>query len=89
MQALTICPVASAVDATNFVYYKSGVYSQPSCPNTDHGIGIVGYGETAQKIPYYILKNTWGPNWGINGYMWILRGVNMCQIATYPSYVVV
>jgi C1A family cysteine protease len=32
-----------------------------------HGIGVVGYGVTAQNLPYYILKNSWGTDWGMAG----------------------
>jgi len=90
-EALTICPVASAIDGANgFEYYQSGVFNSSTCTtNPDHGIGIVGYGVTNQNVPYYILKNSWGTGWGLEGYVWTLRTGNMCGIASVASYIVV
>lgn len=44
-----------------------------------HAIEIVGWGEEKNK-KYWIAKNSWGKNWGRNGYFYIARGVNMCEI---------
>jgi len=85
-------PVASAMDASlsSFQLYTSGVYSDPQCSSqeVDHGIAIVGYGvDSSSGLDYWILKNTWGKDWGMEGYMWIARNDgNMCGIASYPSY---
>jgi len=91
MEALAMVPVASAVDATgNFIYYQSGVYQGGSqFTNPDLGIGVVGYGATKKGIPFYILKNIWGTEWGMDGYMLIKRGNNNCGICDFASYAVV
>jgi len=90
--ALAICPVASAMDAsdTSFQFYTGGIYSSEKCTNqTDHGIGVVGYGENSDG-KYYILKNTWTETWGMKGYMYLARGKgNMCGIESDVSYAVV
>lgn len=44
-----------------------------------HAIEIVGWGEQDKK-KYWIVKNSWGVEWGDKGYFRILRGVNMCEI---------
>jgi hypothetical protein len=44
-----------------------------------HAIEIVGWGVKGDKN-YWIVKNSWGPNWGINGYFLMSRGVNTCKI---------
>ena len=41
----------------------------------DHSTLIIGYGEE-NGIKFWICMNTWGTDWGENGYYRILRGVN-------------
>jgi len=60
--------------------YRGGIFS--GCyPNSriDHAISVVGYG-TENGVDYWLIKNSWGTNWGENGYFRIQRGVGMCGI---------
>lgn len=80
-----------------FYLNSSGVYSDPACivadeNSVDHAIVIVGYGTTAATsttpaTPYWIVRNSWGIDWGIKGYFLIKRGVNMCNIESWAAYV--
>ena len=45
----------------------------------EHSITIVGYGEE-NGIKFWIGKNTWGDNWGEDGYFRVLRGENEVSI---------
>lgn len=45
-----------------------------------HSMAIVGYGEE-NGIPYWIVKNSWGPRYGLGGYLKMKRGVNACGLA--------
>ena len=40
----------------------------------------VGYGTNDKKEPYWILKNTWGPLWGENGYIKISQKGNIANL---------
>ena len=50
---------------------------------TNHAVVCVGWGETIHDgnlIKYWILKNSWGEEWGEDGYFRMLRGVNLGAI---------
>ncbi|KAB1257091.1 Pro-cathepsin H [Camelus dromedarius] len=83
-------PVSFAFEVTNdFLLYRKGIYSSPFCHKTpdkvNHAVLAVGYGEE-NGTPYWIVKNSWGTRWGMNGYFLIERGKNMCGLAACASY---
>jgi len=53
--------------------------------DVNHAVLAVGYG-TENGIDYWLIKNSWGTDWGMNGYFKIQRGVNMCGIGQCNSY---
>lgn len=71
-----------------------------SCPyicskkRLDHGVLLVGYGSAGyapsrlKEKPYWIIKNSWGPDWGEDGYYKICSGYNLCGMDTMVSAVV-
>lgn len=44
---------------------------------------VVGYGTNDKKIDFWIVKNSWGNQTGVNGYLYMERGYNICGIAKY------
>ncbi|XP_057381087.1 uncharacterized protein LOC130703664 [Daphnia carinata] len=68
----------------SFMSYQSGVFSDTTCvPNNAHAMNIVGYG-SLNSVPYWVVRNSWGPTWGASGYVLVKRSVDLCMIETYP-----
>ncbi|KAK3101998.1 hypothetical protein FSP39_008009 [Pinctada imbricata] len=83
-------PVMAVIDASHasFQMYKSGIYYEPACnpPKLDHAVLVVGYG-SENGHDYWIVKNSWGVNWGDKGYILMSRNRdNNCGIASGASY---
>ena len=82
----TFGPIPVGIDAgpRSFQHYKSGVYYDRTCKKIrlNHSVLLVGYGSD-ENGDYYIMKNSWGTQWGDNGYMNMARNKqNACGIAS-------
>jgi len=51
-------------------------------------VQLVGYNTTA-PTPYWIVRNSWNTDWGIDGYIYLSMGSDTCGIAHDATYVVV
>ncbi|XP_054803879.1 zingipain-2-like [Prosopis cineraria] len=69
-------PATTSVNAVDFQFYTSGIYGGDNCDKnsttTTLVVLIVGYG-TENGEDYWIVKNTWGKDWGEDGYIRIKR----------------
>ncbi|CAJ1337018.1 unnamed protein product [Effrenium voratum] len=66
-------PVVVSVDAEPWTIYDSGVFNGCKQDATiNHAVLLVGYGECTEG-KYWLIRNSWGNDWGENGYMRLLR----------------
>jgi KDEL-tailed cysteine endopeptidase len=89
-------PVSVAIEADQraFQLYVGGVFDDDACGTAlNHGVLVVGYGmehNGTHEVPYWLVKNSWGPQWGDKGYIRLLRNVGsvqgQCGVAMQASY---
>lgn len=89
LKALTMGPVAVAIQADQpaFRFYKSGVLTEGCGNQLDHGVLLMGFGEE-NGLHYWTIKNSWGPEWGDEGFIRISVNDNLCgiqQAAIFPD----
>jgi hypothetical protein len=69
-------PLAVAADASLWQLYGSGVFNNCDYDENisiNHAIQLVGYGTDAAKGDYWLVRNSWGANWGEHGYIRLFR----------------
>jgi len=74
---------------SSFMSYSHGVYAKHSDevnPEGGHAVKFMGWG-TEDSTDYWLVANSWGTGWGLQGYFKIKRGTNECRIETMgPPY---
>lgn len=83
-----IGPLSAGINAALLNGYFKGIIKpgiiKCNPEKLNHGVLIVGYGhDSKSNSDYWIIKNSWGPKWGENGYFRIVRGEKACGINTY------
>mmetsp|Transcript_6153 Transcript_6153/g.9446 ORF Transcript_6153/g.9446 Transcript_6153/m.9446 type:complete len:380 (-) Transcript_6153:188-1327(-) len=96
----TLGPVSVAYQVSpDFRFYQHGVYdsynattNQTMCNNTNldvnHAVVAVGLGQTEDdnETPFYIIRNSWGTSWGMEGHFWMKLGDNLCGVSDCASF---
>ncbi|XP_072529416.1 cathepsin L-like peptidase [Salminus brasiliensis] len=86
-----IGPISAVIDASKktFLLYQSGIYNEPNCSSYDVNLSVlvIGYGSDSAGRDYWLVKNSWGVQWGVGGYIKMSRNKdNQCGIATRASF---
>lgn len=79
----------------DFQSYKGGIYKRSKkddAPEGGHAVKAIGWGEgpetdaeTGEPVKYWLIANSWSPEWGEKGFFRIERGTNECGIETQPA----
>ncbi|KAF7244247.1 hypothetical protein EG68_09792 [Paragonimus skrjabini miyazakii] len=81
-------PTSVGLNANYLQFYQHGIShpsrSQCSPEWLNHGVLSVGYGNEGD-ITYWIIKNSWGAEWGESGYFRLYRGDGTCGIEKVVS----
>jgi hypothetical protein len=81
-KALNLGPVLASIKATSYIFkdFKSGIINDAMLCNEgemNHAVLVVGYGTdvassiisgTKEQFDYFIIKNSFGPKWGDQGF---------------------
>ncbi|XP_078150063.1 senescence-specific cysteine protease SAG39-like [Carex rostrata] len=91
LNAVANQPVSVALEGSgkDFQFYKGGLFTGYCGNKLDHAVAVVGYGSSA-GTNYWLVKNSWGSDWGEAGYMQMQRDIGsdggLCGITLYASY---
>jgi len=83
--AIAYGPVSVSIEADTipFQFYGGGIFNSPACGvELDHAVVAIGYGADSKGREYYIVRNSWGKQWGVGGYIniAIVDGPGICGI---------
>jgi len=76
-------PPSVCVDASTWSSYRGGIIGRDSgCGRAiDHCVQIVGWDHSSDGTPYWIVRNSWGRDWGpYGGFLHVEMGYDVCAI---------
>jgi len=81
-------PISVGVYANSAMQaYGGGIFNGCSNQTTNHAVVLVGWDDNQGTEGVWIMRNSWGPGWGENGYMRMPYGCsNVGDAACYVNY---
>ncbi|CAH2326794.1 cathepsin K [Pelobates cultripes] len=84
-------PISVGIDAglSSFQFYTKGIYYDAQCDaeEINHAVLVVGYG-VQKSSKYWIVKNSWGEEWGNKGYILMAKDKgNACGITAFADFI--
>ena len=83
-------PIGVDIDAAPFRGYRGGLLKcTVNDTQVDDAMTVVGYNTDDKDKPYWIVKNSWGTDWGEQGYLMLAMGKQDCGASLAPWTVTV
>ena len=84
-------PFVATINAKPAAFYSSGIDDPDECDpeELNHSVLIVGFGVDSNSTEYWLIKNSWGADWGEDGYYKLIKGRDACGIARLTQTLVV
>ena len=86
---VSVCLNASGKNGTVWQYYTKGVVAGSVCSGAsdqmNHCAQLVGYVVRPNGRGYWLVRNQWGSNWGMNGQIRLQLNANTCGISNYAT----
>jgi C1A family cysteine protease len=74
-------PLSICCDAEPWQNYQGGILTADQCGDSvDHAIQLTGY--SPSQGGYWIVRNSWGADWGENGFIYLQYGQDTCAITS-------
>jgi C1A family cysteine protease len=74
-------PLSICADASSWSNYNGGVLTADQCgSDVDHAIQLTGY--SPDQGGYWIVRNSWGADWGEQGFIYLQYGQNTCDVTS-------
>jgi len=78
-------PLSICVDAAPWQFYLGGVVQFFCGEDLDHCVLLTGYEDYTtwfgETVPIWIIRNSWGADWGEDGYIYVERNSDLCGVA--------
>jgi cathepsin F len=85
----TVAPLVICVDASQWQFYSSGIMTASQCGTfLNHCVQVTGY-DTSSSTPYWTVRNSWGTDWGEQGFIRLEYGQNTCGLSNTVTTAVV
>lgn len=84
-------PVSVCLNAEPWQIYVGGILKSGCAHDVnsmDHCVQLVGF-NNGGKDPYWVLRNSWNTDWGIDGYIYVSQGGNLCGVANEATFATV
>ena len=84
-------PIVTGVNGDCIKSYKNGIidYNKNECEQEiTHSVSIVGWDfDFTTSTTYWIVRNSWGDDWGIDGYFYVKYGENVMGIEKFIYFI--